>query len=450
MKKLFTLYLLFPLMITSLSSFKGDQQDTSFLDFNIEDISQEDLNAKLEFADYDYSSDLATTDEPYFSRQIQFNQIDFEISDEENAHDVSRGEGVKIAVIDTRPSVYHYDLVDENGISIFSEESALVDTVIEEDEITGETTRTYTTITRVTDTEEGYDVINENATTSQHGTLTMGTIGAQINGILGAGIAPYAEIVAIALENYSVGELYAAFEYCIAIDVDIISLSMLIYSENWTESDGTQHYGNGSIPYTSAYYVNRLIENDIILVASAGNDSTDLKAYPAATDGVVSVGAISSTSTVNNPVLAAYSNYSYTTVVAPGTVCVPVVSYGTGDEGSNEYDLYDVVQGTSFSAPIVAGALALYKSINPDAGYEEMYAAITETAIDLSSEGYDDEFGYGQLSISSLLGYEYSKSNTSLIVLLTVFIVFLLITGIIVIIIVKNKPKKKVDTESSE
>ncbi len=108
--------------------------------------------------------------------------------------------------------------------------------------------------------------------------------------------------------------------------------------------------------------VNNLTQKNIIVVASAGNDGRDACGhYPAAFENIVSVGA-----TDNEDSLASFSNYSgdqrCLTVTAPGEdVFVTKIN---GDP--------DVVSGTSFSAPMVSGLIALIKSIDPNLTYDEV------------------------------------------------------------------------------
>ena len=82
-----------------------------------------------------------------------------------------------------------------------------------------------------------------------------------------------------------------------------------------------------------------------ILVASAGNDNTSTPQYPAAYSGVITVAA-----TTLSDQKASFSNFgSFVVVDAPG---VDIVSAYPGGG-------YAVASGTSFSAPEVAGEVAL-------------------------------------------------------------------------------------------
>ena len=90
-----------------------------------------------------------------------------------------------------------------------------------------------------------------------------------------------------------------------------------------------------------------------LVVAAAGNDASTTRSYPAANPGVIAVGATDAAGH-----RAGFSNYgSWVTLGAPGVGIVsttpptgssifPAAAYGSGD-------------GTSFSAPLVAGEAAL-------------------------------------------------------------------------------------------
>ena len=115
--------------------------------------------------------------------------------------------------------------------------------------------------------------------------------------------------------------------------------------------------------YTLAAAVRRFRErpNAPVVVASAGNDATCRPTYPAVLDGVVAVGAIGP----YGP--AAFSNYGpWVDACAPG---VDIVSTffksfnglepaAPGGQDPDQFDSWATWSGTSFSAPIVAAAIA--------------------------------------------------------------------------------------------
>jgi len=142
-------------------------------------------------------------------------------------------------------------------------------------------------------------------------------------------------------------------------------------------------------------------ENDVIVVASSGNDATNTLLYPAAYPQTIAVGA-----TNKSDEKAWYSNYSDTLdLVAPG--------------GSNSFmpngilstyatDSYAYLAGTSMSAPQVSAAAALLISAGYT-GVEEIRSALTASASDLGMPGYDPYYGYGLLQIDGAL--EYAEQN---------------------------------------
>ncbi len=414
------LFLLSLLICILGSSFTYDNS-LNFNSFDLSKIDDDILNAKLEIATSpnDSSYLLSPRDEPYFSRQLQFETIEYY-----STYNLTRGEGVKIAIIDTKPQINHLDFYDENGDSVFSLDSALI--------VGGYSGNTYYTVR-----DYGLDVICETVDSSKHGTSTMGVVSAQVNGLLGAGIAPEAELVAIALEKATVGEMLGAFQYAYQVGVDIISISMLVYENSFVDSNGVEHVGVSGIKEAIAPYLEALYQENIVVVASAGNEATDQLAYPANSEHVICVGALETRSSTK---LASYSNYGHSTIVAPGTVYAPATFYPSS--GEIQYNRYGQFEGTSFSAPIVAGALALYKSCNLEANVDELTNALTNSAIDLGAKGYDGIYGYGRLSIANLLNYQVPFAIEYCIYIIVGAILLLSLIGVIIFIIIYAHKRK--------
>jgi subtilisin family serine protease len=97
-----------------------------------------------------------------------------------------------------------------------------------------------------------------------------------------------------------------------------------------------------------------------VVVASAGNTGDRIPQYPAAFPGVISVGA-----TDDGGQVAGFSSYGKVDVVAPGD-CVAVAEIPGVDQDrgcpGDDRDGVAFNSGTSFSAPIVSGVLALAES----------------------------------------------------------------------------------------
>jgi subtilisin family serine protease len=93
-------------------------------------------------------------------------------------------------------------------------------------------------------------------------------------------------------------------------------------------------------------------ERNVTVVASSGNDGLKTFVYPASFDGVQGVGSCTA-----GDLRSAFSNYGsdVTLFAAPGEGVI--TTYPSG--------LYAAGWGTSFSAPIVAGAAALVLQAHP-------------------------------------------------------------------------------------
>lgn len=206
-----------------------------------------------------------------------------------------------------------------------------------------------------------------------HGTWTAGVIAANSedkSGVLG--VAPNAKILPVRVfglgGKIDSASLIEAIGYSNARGADVINMSLggLLPDEGLTEEifDVLDH------------------NPKLVIVASAGNENLDGVGFPAAIPGVISVGA---TNVVGNR--TAYSSYGGgLEVVAPGGDLTNAASGGiltTGGtflegfwKGINVPDYawgwsldplgkYVQVQGTSFSAPIVSGVVALMKGEDP-------------------------------------------------------------------------------------
>lgn len=132
-------------------------------------------------------------------------------------------------------------------------------------------------------------------------------------------------------------------------------------------------------------------DQDVLIVAAAGNDGAYGPQYPCSYEGVLSVSA-----TEVDDDRASFSNYDETVDIA-----APGVGIYTTEIGQS----YTVTQGTSFSSPIVAGAAALVKTKYPElsgvalgevlrvtSDRNELYAANPLTT-------YRDRLGYGRLNV---------------------------------------------------
>jgi subtilisin family serine protease len=70
---------------------------------------------------------------------------------------------------------------------------------------------------------------------------------------------------------------------------------------------------------------------------------------------------------------------------------------------------YGLGSGTSFAAPMVAGAAALAWSINPALTADEVQQMLYSTAKDLGDPGWDEVYGWGRLDVGALAEAAYAS-----------------------------------------
>lgn len=103
-------------------------------------------------------------------------------------------------------------------------------------------------------------------------------------------------------------------------------------------------------------------------MASAGNDGKDELVYPAALSNVMGVA-----STSNNDTRSFFSNYGQDIVwvAAPGEAVISTYPFGT----------YAAGWGTSFSAPMVSGAVALLLNVQSNCNQSQAAQAIAHAKL---------------------------------------------------------------------
>lgn len=186
---------------------------------------------------------------------------------------------------------------------------------------------------------------------SGHGTLSAGVLGAAGNNGKGVvGVAWGVQMMACACfdanNDGSDSDIIACLDYARTNGARIVNASWGSYSN--------------SLALSNAIF--RLRQEGVIFVAAAGNDVRDIDVmpyYPASfdIDNIVSVAY-----TTANDTLGRLSNFGATNVdlAAPGAAM-----YSTFFTADNAYLGSPYLEGTSFSAPMVSGALALLSSRHP-------------------------------------------------------------------------------------
>lgn len=302
--------------------------------------------------------------DPFFQNQWNFHQIQME-----RAWDVSTGEGVVVAVLDTGVAYENFDRFrqapDLSGTRFLP----------------------------------GYDFINndQHANDDQgHGTHVAGTIAQTTNNGQGTtGIAFNATIMPVKILDQNGQGSYDAIVQGITFAVNsgakVINLSL----------------AGGSFSNALRDAVQFARQRGVLVVAATGNRGGNVE-YPAALDGVLAVGSVRFSGA-----RAPYSNFGpQVDIVAPG-----------GDTGVDENgdDLPDGIlqetfrngqvtnfefllfQGTSMATPHVSGVAALLLSRVPGASPDQLENAIITSAKDLGAAGRDDQTGYGLIQAADAL-----------------------------------------------
>ncbi|MDJ0386041.1 type VII secretion-associated serine protease mycosin [Streptomyces sp. G-G2] len=208
-----------------------------------------------------------------------------------------------------------------------------------------------------------------------HGTKVAGLIAARPQEGTGfVGLAPEATIIPIRQnddkETGKADTLAAAIRHAIAQKAQVINISQ-----------------DTTVPVSEDSDLGRAVREavaaDIVVVASAGNDGLDgqkRKTYPAAFPGVLAVASVDR----NNERASFSQPGAFIGVAAPGVDMVSTVP-GFGQCVDN---------GTSFSAPYVAGLAALLRAQNPKWTAPQIIWQIEQSA-ERAVNGRDDYVGWG-------------------------------------------------------
>ena len=198
------------------------------------------------------------------------------------------------------------------------------------------------------------------------------------------GVAPAANLLSIRVTDASgTSDLFTIAQAIVAaVDAGarIVNISLGGYGTNTTLDAAIAYAG----------------DRGAVIVAAAGNDQAAQLTWPAANPSVISVGAVDRAEQQ-----VAFSNSGpQLKLSAPG--------YGVQTawlDGARAY-----VDGTSASAPLVAGAIAAVVSQNPGLSPQQAVQLLTRTASDAGAPGADAAFGAGILNLgwamnSSTPGY---------------------------------------------
>ncbi|MFZ5987595.1 MAG: S8 family peptidase [Bacillota bacterium] len=274
----------------------------------------------------------------------------------EKVWDITMGEDVVVAVLDTGVDYNHPDMKenmwkDENG-------------------------------------RYGYDFSDDDEDSMDydlHGTHVAGTIAAVGNNGMGViGVAPKVKIMALKVFPQAFDSVLArALKYAVDNGARIISNS-------W--GPRSRRPRNLIVEQALDY----VYEKGAIAVFSAGNENDETRYYsPANYSKTIAVGAVDA-----NDKRAEFSNYDeLVDVAAPGVDILSLKAHS---------DSYTNMDGTSMAAPHVSGLVALLLSKKPDLTFEQVMKILKESADEIQTDKY---VGSGRVNAYKALSHSLMTGN---------------------------------------
>lgn len=326
----------------------------------------------------DLTENSSYLNEPYFSQQWALEKNDdfyntYNIDDSAHinpgtTYENYTGNGINIAIIDNGFDVSHEDLA-----------SGIIDT--------------YDLVSGTSNVEHDED-------DEYHGTAVSGIAAARLNYLGVKGVAHNANLILIKYNSsgMSDSEFIQLFDKAEELDADIINCS----------------WGTGDVSDIVKDKIQDLATNGrggkgISIVFSSGNDNDDMNNDEANIDEVISVGA-----TNKYNIRTTYSNYGTNLdLVAPGGDYLGIATTDvSGTDGGSSFDdnylqIYDYFIGTSASAPIVSGIIALMLEKDPTLTRVEIENILRNSSDKIGEEiyssGRNDYYGYGKVNLSEAM-----------------------------------------------
>ncbi len=248
-----------------------------------------------------------------------------------------------------------------------------------------------------------FDPVGDNDPTDDHGhgTHIAGIVAANADGQGVAGIAPWAQIMAVKIRPNATSAVGAAgLVYAVNAGAQVINVS----------------WGTAFQSAVLREAINFARHNGVLVCIAPGNTGDNTRFFPAAFDSTFVVAAGNS-----EGYQADFSTYgAHIDIVAPGLDILSLRAAGTDMYGpfpAREPEvriidsLYYLADGTSMATPMAVGAAALLLSFRPDLTLSELEEVLLYGATDLIDPrrtgdtlvGPDTISGYGYLNIDSSL-----------------------------------------------
>ena len=215
-----------------------------------------------------------------------------------------------------------------------------------------------------------------------HGTSTASVVGAPVNGQGIVGIYPQAKLQlwdASPTGQLTVGDEIAGLAAARRQGRGVINLSL---------------GGFDRLPIEE-HAIMSAFAAGLLVVASAGNDREEgsSPSFPASFPHVLTIGATDEADRV--------------TVFSSASAAMDLAAPGQDIEAAIpklwDPNLYEPVDGTSFSAPLVSGAAAAVWTLRPTLSNTQLFEVMRRSARDVGKAGWDPDTGYGILNVPAAL-----------------------------------------------
>lgn len=237
-----------------------------------------------------------------------------------------------------------------------------------------------------------------------HGTQTIGLmIGGDATGS-NIGVAPDAKWIAAKIFDDNgqaqVSDIELAYQWLLDPDGDpLTDDAPAVVNNSWGYS---QQIDQCNPIFQDDFNVLRNAGISVVFAAGNTGPSAATSTNPANTPGAFAVGSVDDDLNFTVSSFSARGPGScdattpFPSVVAPGRN-IKTADLSLGFMPNN----FAVVDGTSFSAPQVAGAIALLSSAFPDLSVEQIETALRDTAADFGPAGPDNDYGAGLINVEA-------------------------------------------------